>query len=137
MAGSVTEMRLICSVVLMRSDLPTMTRKGADPAGCDCAGSVVVWVPVGPGVCGWAAGSACWSVSANSGRMKRLPISKAAARDERTFILGFLPYEKICRISVLPCARSNFFSSLGVAASIFGAFDRVHFLVPLVDLNIE
>ena len=37
--GSVTEMRLICSVVLMSRDLSTMTRSGAEPWGC--AGRVV------------------------------------------------------------------------------------------------
>ena len=52
MAGSVTETRFSRSVVLISSDLPTITRKGADPwvdeEDCwDCAGSVVVWVPVG------------------------------------------------------------------------------------------
>ena len=44
-----TEIRLTRSVVLMSNDLPTITRKGAEPWGWDCAGSVVVWVPMGAG----------------------------------------------------------------------------------------
>ena len=54
MFGSVTEIRLIRSVVLMRSDLPTMTRNGADPvpSGADCA------LAAGPVLCGFAACSA-------------------------------------------------------------------------------
>src|ERR1022692_3371402 len=44
MAGSVTEMRLRRSVVLMSRDLSTMTRSGAEPCGwADCGGRVV-WV---------------------------------------------------------------------------------------------
>ena len=36
MAGSVTETRFSRSVVLISNDLPTMTRRGADPAGGVC-----------------------------------------------------------------------------------------------------
>src|SRR5467141_1634251 len=46
--GSVTEIRLSRSVVLISNDLFTMTRRGAEPCGwADCGGRVVVWVPVG------------------------------------------------------------------------------------------
>src|ERR1700736_2150643 len=67
--GSVTEIRFRRSVVLINSDLSTMTRRGADPWGwADCGGRVVVCVPVGTedwsraasldGGCAWASDKA-------------------------------------------------------------------------------
>jgi hypothetical protein len=55
-AESVTEMRLIRSpLVLISRDLPTSTRKGAEPGASDCGpleggGRVCSGVPVGGGV---------------------------------------------------------------------------------------
>src|ERR1700728_2809841 len=46
--GSVTEMRLMRSVVLISRDLSTMTRSGAETGGADCGGSVG-WVVGGGG----------------------------------------------------------------------------------------
>src|SRR4051812_43192538 len=67
-AGSVTESRFKRSVVLIRSDFPTITRRGAGAcAGCDWAGSVVDWVPAGTLLWGCVGLSCCCMISAAAG----------------------------------------------------------------------
>src|SRR5208283_4662637 len=89
--GSVTETRRSLSVVLMSSDLPTMTRNGADPTGSwDWGGSVVVWVAVGVGFCDCPAVLACWRTSAGAVRTSMSGSRRAPSQDVRTFIFGFL-----------------------------------------------
>ena len=87
--GSVTEMRRMLSVVLISSDLPTMTRNGAEPAACcDWGGSVVVGVPVGAGFWSCAAAS-CSRRSAHTGEARVTANSNALHRNTPTFIFGF------------------------------------------------
>ncbi|SPF33743.1 hypothetical protein SBA1_120097 [Candidatus Sulfotelmatobacter kueseliae] len=91
MAGSVTEMRRSLSVVLMSSDLPTITRNGADPSDdSDWGGSVAVWVAVGVGFCDCPVVSACWRTSAGAVRTSMSASRRAPSQDVRTFIFRFL-----------------------------------------------
>src|ERR1700704_3023686 len=93
MPGSVTEMRFKRSVVLMSSDLPTMTRRGADPVDCwDCGGRVVVWVPVGAleGLCGGSAvAGCCCRMSPCEGSASNNTNSVAPKSGVRTLIFRF------------------------------------------------
>jgi hypothetical protein len=82
-------MRLKFSVVLISSDLPTITRKGADPCGvCDGGGKVVVWVVVGAWVCAATSGLACCSISEKAGAENAVmvSVSRTPSRNARTFI---------------------------------------------------
>src|SRR5437764_7290026 len=95
MAGSVTEMRFSLSVVLISSDLPTITRKGAEPCDCKgacggCAGSVVVCVPDGAWLGEVAAASGCCILSHNAGTTVATLNSNVPSKVLRTFIFRML-----------------------------------------------
>src|SRR5260370_41428594 len=87
-------MRLICSVVLMSRDLPTMTRSGAEPCvWAEGAGRVVCGVVGETG--SWGAWVAGWwgdaSTRTSPGRTRTLSSHATANRTVvRTFILLFL-----------------------------------------------
>src|SRR5215472_1427691 len=90
MLSSVIEMRLRRSVVLIRSDLPTITRRGADPWVGAWAGIVAVCVSDGTGVCWGADVSGCCIGRAKEGIAQTAAQSNIPSTDLRTFIFRYV-----------------------------------------------